>query len=269
MTRKAGLADGIHVDELFDGIHVLVGHVAPFDDTGFHGQVEVEFDDLGGAELVGLGGDLAGFLVEQQRAVAAEDFQAVPFRRVMAGGEDQSVGGIEPGGGIGDQRGGGILGEQCYRDVVPGKHLGGSLGGPVRKEAPVIADQYAAFFLSLAGDLVRQCLRQPADVVHGEPLADDGPPAAGPKGDLVFGLRAVRPEETFLQDEFCICQVFRRIDPLDFILVIGLVTFDQQAGADELVDAIGQPQAAVPRVSVEVFPMPEKSCLHAQRMRRY
>jgi len=81
--------------------------------------------------------------------------------------------------------------------------------------------------------------------MHGEALADDGAPAAGTEGDLVLSLRAVRTEEPFLQDEFGICQVLRGVDPLDFILIIGLVTFDQQARADQLVDTISKADAAI------------------------
>ena len=43
-------------------------------------------------QSVGLGLNLLRLVVQQQRAVAVEDLEAVPFGRVMAGGEHEAVG---------------------------------------------------------------------------------------------------------------------------------------------------------------------------------
>ncbi len=241
---QPGFADGVQIDQFFDGVHVLVGHVAPPDDPGFERQAEFELDHFGGGQAVGLGGDGARLFVQEQRPVAAEDFQAVPFRRVVAGGEDQAVGRIKKRRGVGDQRGGDVFREQGDGNVVSGEDLGGRLGGPVREEAPVVTDQHAALFLLLAGDLVGERLREPPHVVQGEAFADDGAPAAGPEGHLAFGLRAVRAEEPFLQDEPGFGQVLGGVDALHFVLVVGLIALHQHPGADQLVDAIGEAVAS-------------------------
>jgi hypothetical protein len=81
--------------------------------------------------------------------------------------------------------------------------------------------------------------------VHGKAFADHRPPAAGAKGYVIFFLGAVGPEETLLQNISGIRQVISGVDALHFVLVIDMVAFHAQPGADHLVHAVGQPVGAV------------------------
>jgi nitrous oxide reductase accessory protein NosL len=56
---------------------------------------------------------------------------------------------------------------------------------------------------------------------------------------------AAGAEEPFLQDEGGLVEVGGGVDALDFVFVVDLVAFDMQAGADELVDAVGEAVFAV------------------------
>src|ERR1017187_1643852 len=106
------MANGLEIDQALHGVHVLVGVVAPLYDAGVQRHVQLQLDDFVGGERVGLGLDLLCFMVQQQRPIAVENLQAVPFRRVVAGGEGQSIGGALASGGVRDQRGGGIRSEE-------------------------------------------------------------------------------------------------------------------------------------------------------------
>ena len=77
-----------------------------------------------------------------------------------------------------------------------------------------------------------------------EPLADDRPPTARPKGDLVFLLLAARPEKPLLQDELGLGQIGGAVDALHFVLIVDLIALHIQPRPDQLVHAIGQPQVA-------------------------
>ena len=43
---EPGLADGFEVDQRLDGVHVLVGEVAPLDDAGFERQIQFQLDHV-------------------------------------------------------------------------------------------------------------------------------------------------------------------------------------------------------------------------------
>ena len=176
-------------------------------DAGAQRYVQFQLDDFVGGERVGLGLNLPGFMVQQQRPVAVENLQAVPFRRIVAGGESQSVGGAAVSGGERDQRGGRILGQQNGGDVVAGENLGRGFGGLPGKETAVVADDHAALFLAPASDFVGQRLAQPANIVHRKAFADDGAPAAGAEGDQVLLFLAAGTENPFLENELGVGQV--------------------------------------------------------------
>src|SRR5271157_447367 len=186
------LANRLEIDQPLDGIDVFVGEIAPLDEAGPQGGREIEDQDVANREGVGLGFDGAGLLIEQQRAIGPKNFKAVPLRRVVAGGEDQAVGGAAQRGGVGDERSGRVFSEQDGGDLVAGENFGGGLGGLAGKEAAVEADQDAARLRALADDLIGERLRQPADVEQREALADEGPPAASAEGDPVLLFAAVR-----------------------------------------------------------------------------
>ena len=84
---ETGIADGLKIDQGLHGVHVLVGEVAPLYDAGVQRYVQFQFDDFVSGKRVGLGLNLPGFMVQQQRPIAVENLQAVPFRRVVAGGK--------------------------------------------------------------------------------------------------------------------------------------------------------------------------------------
>ncbi len=81
------------IDQRFHRIDVFVGEIAVPHDAGFQRDVQVHLDDLLQGEPVGLGLDLPGLVVQQQRAIAVEDLEAVPLRRIVAGGKRQAIGG--------------------------------------------------------------------------------------------------------------------------------------------------------------------------------
>ena len=81
--------------------------------------------------------------------------------------------------------------------------------------------------------------------MHGEALADDGAPAAGAESDQVLLLLPAGAEEALLQDEFGMLEVRGGVDALNFILIVELVIGDPEAGADELMDTVGQPVFAI------------------------
>src|ERR1019366_3301173 len=244
---EAGIANGLKIDQGLHGVHVLVGEVAPLYDAGVQRHVQLQLDDFVGGERVGLGLDLLCFMVQQPRPIAAEYLQAVPFRRVVAGGEGHFVGGAPVGGGVRDQRGGRILGQQDGGDIVAGKNLGRGFGGLPGKETAVIAHDHAALFLAPPGDFVGQRLAQPANVVHRKAFADDGAPAAGAEGDQVLLFLSSGKEKPFLEDELGGGQVLRRVDALDLILVVQLIAIHAETRADEFVYAVGETVLTVAR----------------------
>ncbi len=244
---EAGLADGVEVYQGLHRVHVLVGEIAGPDNAAFQRDVQINLDDLLEGEPVGLGLYLAGFVVQEQRAVAVEDFEAIPLGRVVAGGEHEAVGRIADRRGVGDERRGGVLAQQGHRNVVSGKDLGGGIPGLAGQEPAVVADQHAALFLAAPRNLIGQRLAEAADVVEREALADDRPPAAGAKGDLVLLLLAAGPEEAFLQDELGLLQVLRRVDALDFVRVVNLIALHPQTRANEFVDTVRQRIPAIRR----------------------
>ncbi len=237
---EPGGSDRLDVDELLDVVDIRVGEVALDDDACPAGQVQLDLDHLGLGERIGLVLVAAGLVLHGQRAVAAEDFEAVPNRRVVAGGEDEPVRHPEVRRGEGHQRRRHVLRDQRDGDVVTREDLGRGLGGLARQEAPVEADQNATRLHSPTRDLVGDRLRQPPDVVEGEAFPDDGPPAARPKPDLVLLLGATRPEEPLLQDELGVAQILIGVDPLDLVLVVCPICLDPLAGADQAIDRVGQ-----------------------------
>ena len=82
-----------------------------------------------------------------------EYFETVPFGRIVAGGEGESVGGVEHVGGVGDEWGGCIFAEQDGVDVVAGEDFGGGFAGLRGEETAIIADDDALFFQTLALDI--------------------------------------------------------------------------------------------------------------------
>ena len=175
---ETGIADRLQVDQLFHGVHICVGEVAPLDDAGVQRDVEFQLDDVVRGEPVGLVLDLARFVVEQQRAIAVEDFEAVPLRRIVAGGESQPVGRTANGRGVGDQRSGRVLVQQNGGDVVAGENFGRGFGGLPREEAAIVADDDAAAFpapaavISLASAWLRRrtlCMVKPSPMMARQP----------------------------------------------------------------------------------------------------
>ena len=127
-----------------------------------------------------------------------KDLQAVPLGRIVAGGEDQTIGGSQYGRRIGDQRRGGSFGQENDWNIVAREDLGGRVGRPFGKKAAVESDDHPALFPALASDFVGQRLAEPADVVHGEAFADNGPPAAGAKRHQVLFLVPAGPVKALL-----------------------------------------------------------------------
>ena len=130
-------------------------------------------------------------------------------------------------------------------NVVAGEDFGGGFGGLAGKEAAIVADDDALLLRALAGDLVGQRLAQAAHVVHGEAFADDGAPAAGAEGDQVLLLLPARAKQALLQDELGTRQVLGGVDALHFVLIVEPVALHAQAGADQLVDAVGETVIAI------------------------
>ena len=131
--------------------------------------------------------------------------------------------------------------------LLPAKTSAAASAACFEKKAAVVADDDAALLPAPPRDLVGQRLAEPADVVHGEAFADDGPPAAGAESDQVLLLLAPRPEQPLLQDELGPRQVRGGVDALHFVLVVEPVALDASAGPNQLVHAIGQAVFAVDR----------------------
>ena len=66
----------------------------PPDQAALQRDVQVDLDDLLQGEPVRLGLNLLRLVVQQQRAVAVEDLEAVPLGRIVAGGKGQAIGGL-------------------------------------------------------------------------------------------------------------------------------------------------------------------------------
>src|ERR1035437_1380246 len=191
---EPGRADGLNVDELLDVVDIGVAEVAFHDDASLEGEVEFDFDDLSLREGARLLFVAAGLVVHGQRAIALEDLQAVPFRRVVAGGKDQAVGRPQVRCGESHEPRRDVLWNQRDGDVVPGEDFRRGLRGLAREEATVEANENALLLHPPAGDLIGDGLRQAPDVVESEALADDGPPATRPKRNLVLLLVAAWSE---------------------------------------------------------------------------
>jgi len=217
------------------------------DDARFQCQVQRNFHHVTRRQPVGLGLDLARLLVEQERAIAVKDLEAIPLRWVVAGSESQAISCALDSRGVGDEGRGRVLGEQQRGDVVASKDFSGCLGGPIGEEATVEPDDDTALFPALAGDLVGQRLGQPPDVVQRKALTDDRSPATGAKGDQVLFLVTAGTIEPLLQDELGLGQVVASVDAQYLVLVIDLVTLHPQTGADEVVGAVGEPVFAIQR----------------------
>jgi hypothetical protein len=88
--------------------------------------------------------------------------------------------------GVADDGGGGWLGREVDLDAVAGEHLRSGGGEVLGGEAGIVADDQAAAGGPGLLEVIGDALGAVADVLEGELLPDDGPPAVRAELDGVL-----------------------------------------------------------------------------------
>ena len=128
--------------------------------------------------------DLTGGFRQRRTTPGWRKFDAVVFRRVMAGGKVDASGRTAPQDFVRNDRCGRITLAEIRFDAGPGQHTGGHLDKTLPHETGIAADHDPFFLFTASLDGIGNGLNNDLDVFEGEIVTQDTAPTGCSKGDL-------------------------------------------------------------------------------------
>ena len=180
--------DGLHIHGGQDAVQILVHGVGLGDEAPRHGLIVVHALDIGGGQLRDLRFDAGRHRLVGVPAAGGEHLDAVVDGGVMAGGNGDAVG-LAPllHGEHHQGRGAGAVDDKGM-EAAARQHLRRPVGRLLGQEAAVVAHADLRARKALLLHQAAQARHQQADILLGELVRDDGPPAAGTEFDHVCSL---------------------------------------------------------------------------------